>query len=524
VWSALVMVVVGVGPAGCTAGADPAGPPTVAAVTGSPSVAAGIGDPPATGFARDGFYVTYSFGAIRFRTQMLGIERFPGYSVLRFKLTNLEQERQSGLFLFGTGGIAQGFGGFDLVDSVNRKIYYALRAEHGSGHAFGSRDTWFEPGIAYEGFVYYPALPATVTRMTVLSHGSPGLYAGIPVVDGTEPPKAATAPPDPPGPSPMLESVLPQGTVWSVAADLIGMTENEVGSTSTSATEETIGLRTDVLFAFDSATLSAKAKAVLDEVAAETRARADPAKPPIIVTGHTDAKGTTAYNLKLSRQRADAVRRELQTRLGGGYQYRASGAGESQPIAKEGGADDERARARNRRVEISYQIKQSVPATTTTTTPGVQPATGPIAPPAEFRLDDRIVTERTATVEGVGYRLRLPPAYRDGAYLVVPVEFIRDRPLPAGRPETRFDDLTSGCVGAFTQLRAVDPATGSTLLRVEQGTRTDRVPFCLDGAGGGITPDLPVQTYVYLPAPAAGTTTITLDAGPFGRIADLPVE
>ena len=122
------MVVVGVGPAGCTADADPASPPTVAAVTGSPSVAAGIGDPPATGFARDGFYVTYSFGAIRFRTQMLRIERFPGYSMLRFKLTNLEQERQSGLFLFGTGGIAKGFGGFDLVDSVNRKIYYALRA------------------------------------------------------------------------------------------------------------------------------------------------------------------------------------------------------------------------------------------------------------------------------------------------------------------------------------------------------------------------------------------------------------
>ena len=517
--SALMLIAMGAGLPGCTSGTDPGDKPTVPAATSSPPAAA----VPAAGFTRTGFYVDSAFGAIRFRTEMLRIERFSDYSVLRFKLTNLEEKQESGLLVFG-GGSLGGFGGFKLVDSVNRKLYYALRAGNAYGNAFGSTDTWFQPGIPYEGFVYFPTVPTTVTRMTVLSPGSPGLFAGIPVTDGTEPPKAATKPPVPPGPSPMLESILPYGTVWRSSADLVGLTEDDARSTTTSATEETIGLRTDVLFAFDSATLSAKAKAVLDDVAAETRAKADPAKPPIIVTGHTDSKGDTPYNLKLSRQRADAVQHELETRLGSGYQYRASGLGESRPIAKEGGADDEQARARNRRVEISYQIKQTTPGTTTTTTPGAQPATSPIAPPAQFRLDDKTVTERTATIGGVGYRLKLPPTYRDGAYLVVPLEFTRDKPLPAGLSGTSFDDLRSGCVGNYTDIRAIDPTTKITQLRVQIGPQPDSTPFCLGGTGGGTSPNIPVQSYVYLPAPSAGTTKITLDAGPFGMIDNIPVE
>jgi OOP family OmpA-OmpF porin len=423
--------------------------------------------------------------------------------------------------VFGGGSLA-GFGGFDLLDSVNRKLHYALRADNSSGTAFGSRDTWFQPGIAYEGFVYFPALPATATRMTVLSPGSPGLYAGVPVVEGTEPPQAASEPPVPPGPSPMLKSTLLHGKIWRGSADLVGLTEGDDRSTATSASEETIGLRTDVLFAFDSATLSAKAKTVLDDVATETRAKADPAKPPIIVTGHTDSKGDDPYNLALSRRRATAVQHELAARLRGGYQYRVSGLGESKPIAKEGGPDDTQARARNRRVEISYQLKQTT--TATTTTPGAQPATGPTAPPAQFRRDDRIITERTATIDGVGYRLRLPSAYRDGAYLVVPLEFTRDKPLSAGSWGTRFDDLRRDCTSNYTDIKAIDPVTRMTHLGVQIGRKTGTFPYCVAGTGGGVTPNIPVQTYVYYPAPSSGTTTISLDAGPFGMIDNVPVE
>jgi outer membrane protein OmpA-like peptidoglycan-associated protein len=527
-FSALMLVALGAGLSGCTGDPDPGAEPTGPAATSNSPVAAVTSGAsgataPATGFARDGFYVLSDFTPVRFRTEMLRIERFADYSVLRFKVTNLEETQRSGLLVFG-GGSLGGFGGFHLVDSVNRKMYYALRKDNSYGTAFGSLDTWFQPGIAYEGFVYFPTLSPTVTRMTVLSPGSPGLYAGIPVMDGTEPPQAATEPPVPPGPSPMLGTFLPQGTIYRASSDLVGLTEDEAQSTTTSASEETIGLRTDVLFAFDSASLSDRAKTVLDEVAAETQAKADPAKPPIIVTGHTDSKGETAYNLTLSRQRAAAVQRELQARLGRGYQYRASGLGESTPIAEEGGADDAQARARNRRVEISYQIKQISPGTTTTATAGAQPATSPIAPPAQFRLDDTIATERTATVDGVRYRLKLPPAYRDGAFLVVPLEFTRDQPVAIGQWGTKFNDLSSGCIGNYTDFTATDPTTETTLVGVQIGPTPDSTPYCLDGTGGGNSPNIPVQSYVYLPAPAAGTTSITLNAGPFGTIENVPVE
>jgi OOP family OmpA-OmpF porin len=253
--SALMLVTVGLALAACSGSTHPGDQPTVAPVTGGSPVAATVTTPPATGFSRDGFYVNSAFAAVRFRTQMLRIERFSDYSVLRFRVTNLEEKQESGLLLFG-GGAPGGFGGFELVDSVNRKLYYALLAGNAYGNAFGSTFTWFQPGVPYEGFVYFPSVPATVSRMTVLTSGSPGVFAGIPVADGTDPPTAVTAPPVPPGPSPMLESTVPEGTIWRSSPDLVGVTENDVRSTTTSATEEKIALRTDVLFAFDSATLS----------------------------------------------------------------------------------------------------------------------------------------------------------------------------------------------------------------------------------------------------------------------------
>ena len=58
-------------------------------------------------------------------------------------------------------------------------------------------------------------------------------------------------------------------------------------------------------------------------------------------------------------------------------------------------------------------------------------ATGPVAPPAEFRLDDRFVAERTAAVHDVGYRLKVPAPYRDGAcYFISVLRWFRLRDTP----------------------------------------------------------------------------------------------
>ncbi|CAA9481988.1 MAG: hypothetical protein AVDCRST_MAG53-655, partial [uncultured Solirubrobacteraceae bacterium] len=108
------------------------------------------------------------------------------------------------------------------------------------------------------------------------------------------------------------------------------------------------GLCADVLFAFDRATVRPGAARVLREVAASIRKRSGDGE--IRVEGHTDAKGSDAYNDDLSARRAAAVRRWLIDE--GGFEasrVRARGFGEAQPKADNGTGDGRR---KNRRVVI----------------------------------------------------------------------------------------------------------------------------------------------------------------------------
>jgi outer membrane protein OmpA-like peptidoglycan-associated protein len=107
-----------------------------------------------------------------------------------------------------------------------------------------------------------------------------------------------------------------------------------------------IRLAADVLFAFDRADLTPRARQLLDDAAARVRA----AKATrLAVTGFTDSVGTPSYNLALSRRRADAVAAALRTRLGTGVAVSATGAGETRPIADNA---TKAGQALNRRVEV----------------------------------------------------------------------------------------------------------------------------------------------------------------------------
>lgn len=75
------------------------------------------------------------------------------------------------------------------------------------------------------------------------------------------------------------------------------------------------------------------------------------------VVGHTDAKGTAAYNRELSRRRAEAVQDRLAVTLGAAApRIQVEGRGEVDPVASNtrDGRDDQRGRARNRRVELVF--------------------------------------------------------------------------------------------------------------------------------------------------------------------------
>jgi outer membrane protein OmpA-like peptidoglycan-associated protein len=114
-----------------------------------------------------------------------------------------------------------------------------------------------------------------------------------------------------------------------------------------------VALDTDVLFRFDSAALTAKAGGRIDQAVAEIEA-VDPAS--VTVTGHTDSRGSNAYNRRLSLRRAEAVRQALAGQLGSDApRFEVAGKGESKPVAanqNKDGSDNPRGRARNRRVEI----------------------------------------------------------------------------------------------------------------------------------------------------------------------------
>ncbi len=75
----------------------------------------------------------------------------------------------------------------------------------------------------------------------------------------------------------------------------------------------------------------------------------------IIVEGHTDDRGADAENLRLSQNRADAVKDLLVSRGVINSRIRSIGYGESQPVADNNSAEG---RQKNRRVEIKVEPTQ----------------------------------------------------------------------------------------------------------------------------------------------------------------------
>jgi outer membrane protein OmpA-like peptidoglycan-associated protein len=125
------------------------------------------------------------------------------------------------------------------------------------------------------------------------------------------------------------------------------------------ATEVRLELAADVLFDFDKSDIKPAAEKVLTQAAGFIR---DRATGTVRIEGHTDAKGTDAYNQRLSERRASAVKTWMATKAGlSSFAYSTKGFGSKQPVApntKPDGSDDPEGRQRNRRVEIIMAKKQ----------------------------------------------------------------------------------------------------------------------------------------------------------------------
>jgi outer membrane protein OmpA-like peptidoglycan-associated protein len=118
------------------------------------------------------------------------------------------------------------------------------------------------------------------------------------------------------------------------------------GITTTVAPRPTLSFDSSVNFAFDSAELTGDAKKGLAKIIAVLK---DPEvkDADVIVSGHTDAKGSEAYNQKLSERRALSVKQYLAQNGIDNKRLTATGYGKSKLLLPE-----EPFNALNRRVEF----------------------------------------------------------------------------------------------------------------------------------------------------------------------------
>lgn len=487
------------------------------------------------------------------------VERYPHYSVLQMDLYNPTSKALNYWGKFGSSRASNinrsefGFSGFGLLDSVGKKYYPTLREGSEKGEAFGTRleasddpdtlpDIEVQPGVRNPVQVYFPPLPAGVKQVTVMTPGSTGEMTGIPVIDTGRPvasvPKTDDNTSDGATPKPGQTFTYPvhspSGKIWSQVQDLHETVQGLTKTTTSGGDEQTLGLRADVLFAYNSDKLNGKAAGVLDDAVNQTRAEADPSKPPILITGHTDDHGGHAYNMDLSMRRAKAVQSYLSSRLGSGYQYQAAGKGETQPVAAnkhKDGSDNPEGRARNRRVEIRYKIKQQTPQTTTTRS--AVPGKGGVAAPAGFRTDDGpVVGSVTATAGGIGtakLKFDVHPFYRDGAYIVSPLSIKNLTDSSNMGVGLAGDDMDKAVAGSgLGQVIAIDPAGQARYFVVRRGDLVQDGGFYdgsyLERDVSWIDAGATNRAFIYYPAPPPGTSKLDLQLGKLGTVKNVPIK
>lgn len=119
------------------------------------------------------------------------------------------------------------------------------------------------------------------------------------------------------------------------------------------ATETRVDMASDILFDFDRAELRPEAEVALRELSELIRSRA---RGTVRIEGHTDSKGSDAYNQRLSESRAQTVEIWLLRNAAlPGVDYETRGFGSSRPVApntRSDGGDSPEGRQKNRRVEV----------------------------------------------------------------------------------------------------------------------------------------------------------------------------
>jgi outer membrane protein OmpA-like peptidoglycan-associated protein len=214
--------------------------------------------------------------------------------------------------------------------------------------------------LAAAGGVAAPALALTVERVARSLREMPSTFTRVASAPRSEFRKVDAAGALASGATPsQLGRAAAPSTVFRVAEvppARVAVTRELLDTLQARQTEQqaiVIDLPADVLFDFDKAELREDARASLDKAAELLRSYPD---APVTINGHTDGKGSDAYNDALSRRRAQAVAARLQG--DSARPFMVEGFGKQRPLVpntRPDGSDDPQGRQRNRRVEIIIQ-------------------------------------------------------------------------------------------------------------------------------------------------------------------------
>jgi outer membrane protein OmpA-like peptidoglycan-associated protein len=187
-----------------------------------------------------------------------------------------------------------------------------------------------------------------------------------PVSASPAPPAAAAAPTPPASSAPFSDKEL--------ADALVKQGVGSSGDTPTTAPAEDLPTEIrqtprgvvvtfrSVFFAFDSADLNARARLEVERMATVLN-HPQAVTRRLVLEGHTDSIGSDAYNLDLSRRRAEAVAHELVARGVRRDRLGVEGYGKQRPVAPNtlpDGRDNPAGRALNRRVEAVVMSRDGV--------------------------------------------------------------------------------------------------------------------------------------------------------------------
>ena len=151
-----------------------------------------------------------------------------------------------------------------------------------------------------------------------------------------------------------------QGLTLLASVEELNQAINDLGA-KIGEMEISVALSSDILFDFDKAEIKPTAETELTKLGLIIREKRT---GDVTIIGHTDAKGSGSYNMKLSDRRATSVKNWLVTYAQINAEViNTEGLGETQPIApnvKADGSDDTDGRAKNRRVDVMIQTRETL--------------------------------------------------------------------------------------------------------------------------------------------------------------------